>query len=71
MTSPFKVFRSSSLWTDCEECHLRVNLSQAGACANCRRVLCNTHLHGSFVRRLIVDMGFAKALCPKCRHTGA
>jgi hypothetical protein len=67
MTSPFRVFRSSGLWTQCEECRLRVNLSSAGACRRCRRILCNTHLHGSFLRRLLVDFG-AEPLCLRCRR---
>jgi hypothetical protein len=67
MTSPFRVFRSSGLWTDCEECRLRVNLSSAGACRRCRRVLCNSHLHGSFFRRLLVDLG-AEPVCLRCRR---
>jgi len=67
VTSPFNPFRNSILWTDCEECKLRVNISQAGACVRCRRVLCNGHLHGSFLRRLIVDVGAAEPVCVKCR----
>lgn len=67
MTSPFRVFRSSGLWTQCEECRLQVNLSSAGACRRCRRILCNKHLHGSFVRRLLVDLG-ADAVCLRCRR---
>jgi len=59
--------RESALWIECEECRLRVNVSRAGACPRCRRVLCHTHLYGSFVRRLLVDLG-APALCVKCRQ---
>lgn len=68
MTSPFRPFRNSQFFTDCEECRRRVNLSSAGACSRCRRILCNAHLHGSFFRRLHVDMG-AEAVCVKCRQT--
>jgi hypothetical protein len=67
---PLNPFRSSILWTDCEACRLKVNVSSAGACVRCRRILCNGHLHGSFVRRLIVDMGLAEAICSKCRDEG-
>ena len=70
MPSPFAVFRESNLWTDCEECRLRVNLSRAGACTKCKRILCYTHLHGSFVRRLLIDLGIGENVCIKCR-TGA
>ena len=66
MTSPFRPFQRSQLYTQCEECRLSVDLTRAGACERCRRILCNTHLHGSFLRRLIVDIG-AKSLCVRCR----
>lgn len=69
MTNPFRPFRSSQLWTECEECHRSVNMSDAGGCSRCRRVLCNDHLHGSFARRLLVDLG-AEALCNVCRAEG-
>jgi hypothetical protein len=68
MTSPIRVFRRSDLFTQCEECKLTHDLSHMGACRRCRRVLCNLHLHGSFVRRLIVDLG-AEAICVKCRES--
>jgi hypothetical protein len=44
-----------------------VNLSQAGACPTCKRVLCHRHLYGSFARRLLADLGFAAMTCVKCR----
>ena len=67
MSSPLRVFRRSDLWTQCEECKLSVDLSRAGACTLCRRILCNTHLHGSFMRRLLVDLG-APLVCIRCRR---
>jgi hypothetical protein len=70
VTSPFSFFRNSNLWTDCEECRLKVNLSSAGACVRCRKILCYRHLHGSFVRRLILDLGFGQPICVKCRAGG-
>lgn len=66
MTSPFRPFQRSQLYTQCEECRMTVDLSRAGACARCRRILCNAHLHGSFLRRLVVDIG-ADAVCVRCR----
>jgi len=68
MSQPFRVFRRSNLITECEECRLPVDLSRAGACIRCRRVLCNAHLHGSFFRRLAVDMSLAQPICVQCRH---
>jgi hypothetical protein len=64
----FRVFRQSELWTQCDECRLTFDLSRVGACRRCRRVLCNTHLHGSFFRRLLVDLG-AEPVCLKCRQS--
>ena len=64
---PFQVFRHSDLWTQCDECRLTFDLTRVGACARCRRVLCNSHLHGSFFRRLLVDLG-AEPVCLKCRE---
>lgn len=66
MTSPLNPFRPSVLFTQCEQCKRTVDLSRAGACARCKRILCNTHLHGSFLRRLRVDLG-AEPVCVSCR----
>ena len=67
MTTPLRMFGRSNLWTQCEECKRSVDLSGAGACARCKRVLCHAHLHGSFVRRLLVDLG-AEPVCLTCRR---
>lgn len=66
MTAPLRVFRRSNLYTQCEQCHATVDLTRAGACPRCKRVLCNKHLHGSFFRRLMTDLG-AATLCLRCR----
>jgi hypothetical protein len=65
----FGFFRDSELATDCDECGGRVDLLKGGACVRCRRILCFTHLHGSFVRRLATDLG-AAMLCVRCRADG-
>jgi hypothetical protein len=62
----FGFFRDSDLATDCDECGGRVDLLKGGACMRCRRILCFTHLHGSFARRLATDLG-ASTLCVRCR----
>lgn len=69
MSQAFRMFRRSNLLTECEECRLPVDLSRAGACTKCRRVLCNAHLHGSFLRRLMVDMSLVQAVCLRCRNS--
>ena len=52
--------------TECDACRLPFDLVKGGVCERCRRVLCERHLHGSFIRRLRVDLG-AAALCLDCR----
>jgi hypothetical protein len=59
-------FRNSQVSTDCDQCHGRVDLIKGGVCVQCRRILCASHLHGSFVRRLLVDLG-ASSVCVQCR----
>ena len=62
----FEFFRSSQLSTECDQCHGRVDLLKGGVCTRCRRILCYHHLQGSFVRRLLTDLG-AKTVCVQCR----
>ena len=62
----FRFFRDSDLATDCDQCGGRVDILKGGACMRCRRILCFTHLHGSFARRLATDLG-AQMLCVRCR----
>ena len=64
----FEFFRSSQITTDCDECGGRVDLVKGGVCTTCRRILCARHLHGSFVRRLLTDLG-ASITCVRCRQT--
>ena len=66
----FGIFRDSELATDCDQCGGRVDLLKGGACVRCRRILCFTHLYGSFVRRLATDLG-AAVLCVRCRSAGS
>jgi hypothetical protein len=59
-------FRSTDITTDCDQCGGRVDLIKGGVCTRCRRILCYQHLHGSFTRRLLTDLG-ADVVCVKCR----
>jgi hypothetical protein len=61
-----RFFLASEMGTECEACGGRVDIITGGVCVDCRRVLCATHLHGSRVRRLLVDLG-AASRCVKCR----
>lgn len=62
-------FRSTDVTTDCDQCSGRVDLIKGGVCVRCRRILCYRHLHGTFLRRLLTDLG-AKTLCVQCRAGG-
>lgn len=61
-----KVFHETNMRTDCDVCGVHFDMVKGGVCDRCRRVLCARHLHGSFVRRLLVDLGVAP-VCLDCR----
>lgn len=63
---PFRVFQQSGISTDCDRCGGRVDLLKGGVCTRCRRILCYTHLHGSWVRRLLADIR-NESICVDCR----
>ena len=62
----FEIFRSSQMSTECDRCGGRADVLKGGVCVRCRRILCYAHLHGSFWRRLLVDLG-ADTICVECR----
>ncbi len=62
-------FRGTEVTTDCDQCGGRVDLITGGVCTRCRRILCAQHLHGSFLRRLLTDLG-AGIVCVACRARG-
>jgi hypothetical protein len=68
MIRPLRWFMHTEMATECEQCGRRFDLVSGGACARCRRALCAAHLHGSWVRRLIVDLG-AEPICVQCRQS--
>ena len=61
-----EVFRKSMFRTECDQCHKPFPVNTGGVCDNCRRILCNTHLHGSFLRRIAIALG-APYRCVDCR----
>lgn len=63
MTRKVRVFARTDLGTECEICGARFDLIGGGACVKCRRVLCGRHLYGSWLRRLMVDLGAAPVCC--------
>ena len=66
MTRPFRVFMHTEMGTECDVCGRRFDLVAGGGCVRCRKALCARHLHGSWLRRLLVDFG-AQPLCVACR----
>jgi hypothetical protein len=67
MTRPLRVFMQTEMATECDVCQRRFDLVSGGACARCKRILCAQHLHGSWIRRLMVDFG-SPPICCACRR---
>lgn len=61
-----EILRRSMFKTECDECQKPFPVNTGGVCDRCRRILCNAHLHGSFVRRIAIALG-APNLCVDCR----
>jgi len=61
-----QIFRKSIFTTECDECGRPFPVSHGGVCDQCRRILCNTHLHGSVTRRVAIAFG-APYRCVACR----
>ena len=60
------IFRKSIFKTECDECGRPFAITGGGVCERCRRILCNTHLHGSITRRIAIAFG-APYVCVRCR----
>jgi hypothetical protein len=67
MSRKIRLFRTTEMATECDVCGLRFDLISGGACVRCRKILCANHLHGSWLRRLLVDFG-ADPVCCACRQ---
>jgi hypothetical protein len=61
-----QILRKSIFRTECDECGDEFPVNTGGVCDRCRRILCNTHLHGSFARRIAIAFGAANR-CVACR----
>jgi hypothetical protein len=65
------VFRELHFQSQCERCKRVFKADHGGVCTVCGQVLCNAHLHGSFLRRLAVDSGLGgPPTCLNCRAAG-
>ena len=70
MVRPFRLFLATEMSTECDVCGKHFDLVKGGVCQQCRRVLCPQHLHGSWARRLLADLG-AQVRCNDCRAKGS
>ena len=61
-----EVFKRAEFRTECDECGKTFPVNTGGVCDNCRRILCNAHLHGSVFRRIAIALG-APYRCVNCR----
>jgi len=59
-------FKKSIFFSECERCHARFHIGGGGVCEQCKKILCDTHLHGSVFRRVQVSFG-ARPICVACR----
>lgn len=62
------VLQNSRVIATCDECRTPFDPVRGGVCPSCRRLLCATHLYGSFLRRVqgLLMLGGAPR-CPYCR----
>lgn len=65
-----RVFARTEMGTECDVCQRRFDVVGGGVCTRCKRILCPQHLHGSWTRRLAVDLG-AACICVQCRQESA
>ena len=60
------IFKESSVRTQCERCKTVFTVGHGGVCTECRRILCDAHLHGSFwlkLKRAVIR----DDVCVECR----
>ena len=65
-----RVFQKPMMAIECDRCGVRFNIILGGICDRCQRILCRQHLHGSWLRQLLVDVG-ARPVCVECRAGAA
>ncbi len=66
MHHKIRYLRQTDLGTECDACGGRVDLVRGGVCEQCRRILCEQHLHGSWLRRMIHEFR-RPIVCVACR----
>jgi hypothetical protein len=61
------LFKPSDQLARCDVCRTVFDPVFGGVCARCHRLLCETHLHGGFFRRLLGRLNPRPAVCVDCR----
>lgn len=64
-----RLLRESTVAAECERCGVRFDPVSGGVCSVCRRILCDAHLNGSFLRRARTWFG-AAPVCVYCAAAG-
>jgi hypothetical protein len=65
-----RYLRQTDLRLDCDACGAAFDLMTGGTCERCRRILCERHLHGSWLVRMVHEFR-RPVTCVRCRAGGA
>lgn len=65
-----RLFRTTGVTLECDECRARFEDTQGGQCPRCERLLCDRHLYGSWLRRLRSHFGL-RTTCVECLSRGS
>jgi len=60
-------FKPSAQLARCDVCRTVFDPVFGGVCAQCRRLLCPTHLYGGAFQRLLGRFSLRQAVCVDCR----
>jgi len=60
-------FRQSTFRWQCDKCGVFFTAGKGGVCAECKRALCDDHLHGSFIEKMKARFSGRAVVCVECR----
>ena len=60
------IFRKSTFAWQCDKCGVYFAAGKGGVCTACKRALCDSHLHGSFVAKMRHRLSGERAVCTEC-----
>jgi hypothetical protein len=61
-------FRQSAFSWQCDKCKVFFKAGKGGACALCKRALCDAHLYGSFFEKIRARFSSERVICVECRE---